>query len=206
MASVLQKFLSMNGVLTEILQYQKNLQNCIMQGSVWKNIVASNKENDSSCLPVILFYDDFEVGNPLGSHAGIHKLGGVYLSLPFLPSHYVSQLRNIFMLALFHSSDRIRFGNKVVFEPIIQQLNFLSNAGINVSTDVYEGVIKFRVVCISGDNFGLNSMLGFVESFVANHCCRICTANKQQLQSMQFQDENLLLTIDKYERSFQNGY
>lgn len=42
-------------------------------------------------LPLLIYFDDFEVDNPLGSHAGIHKLGGVYVSLPFLPPHYVSQ-------------------------------------------------------------------------------------------------------------------
>lgn len=57
------------------------------------------------------------------------------------------------------------------------------------------------VVCISGHNLGLNSMLGFVESFVASHCCRICTANKQQLQSMLFQNDDLLRTMDKYDEA-----
>lgn len=26
-------------------------------------------------FPIFLFFDDYEVGNPLGSHSGIHKLG-----------------------------------------------------------------------------------------------------------------------------------
>lgn len=30
-------------------------------------------------LPIFLFFDDYEVGNALGSHSGIHKLGAVYI-------------------------------------------------------------------------------------------------------------------------------
>lgn len=35
---------------------------------------------DSSAIQIVVYYDDVEVANPLGSHRGVHKLGRVCLS------------------------------------------------------------------------------------------------------------------------------
>lgn len=101
----------------------------------------------------------------------IHKLGGVYVSLPCLPPNYSSQLSGIFVLGLFHSSDRVRFGNGMIFRRIIDEINYLSHTGFVVDTDVFQGTIKFRLGALTGDNLGLHSMLGFVERFSANYPC-----------------------------------
>lgn len=34
-------------------------------------------------LPLFLFADDFECGNPLGSSKGFHKITGMYVTMPF---------------------------------------------------------------------------------------------------------------------------
>jgi len=43
------------------------------------------KEHDKNqmVLPIFMFFDDYEVGNSLGSHSDIHKLGAVYLLVYF---------------------------------------------------------------------------------------------------------------------------
>lgn len=46
-----------------------------------------------------------EVGNLLGSHSEIHRLGAVYFSIPSISTIYQSKLENIFLAFLFHSSD-----------------------------------------------------------------------------------------------------
>ncbi|KAL4710135.1 hypothetical protein ACJJTC_016537 [Scirpophaga incertulas] len=207
---ILEFFFSINNVLKDTLDYL----NCIMknpfgienivQGSVWKEKINSELEKENEMiLPIVVYFDDFEVGNPLGSHAGIHKLGGVYVSLPCLPPHYVSQLQHIFILALFHSSDRLKFGNNVVFSKVIDELNNLKDKGVNVKTEVYTGVIKFHVAALTGDNLGLNGILGFVESFSANRPCRICRANKEEIKSMCFQDNTLLRNNSNYSHDLQ---
>lgn len=43
-------------------------------------------------------------------------------------------------------------------------------------------------------------MLGFVESFTASYCCRICSAKKEEMQSMLYQCDNLLRTNANYEQ------
>lgn len=150
-------------------------------------------------LPLIIYFDDFEIGNPLGSHAGIHKLGAIYVSVPCLPPHYVTLLQNILLVAIFHSTDRTSFGNNIIFQKVFDVLNDLKINGIHVETDVYNGKIKFNVAAVTGDNLGLNAMLGFVESFSANRPCRICTANKKQIKTLLYEDDTLLRNNVNYE-------
>jgi len=50
---------------------------------------------------LFLYYDDFETGNPLGTAAGIHKVGALYGSMATLPPHHASSLENIFLIYLF---------------------------------------------------------------------------------------------------------
>jgi len=119
----------MKNVLFETLLYlnkYKLYNSALMnftQGSVWRK---KQKDHKSQIvLPIFLFFDDYEVGNPLGSHSGIHKLGAVYVSIPCLPPHRQSSLNTIFLTLLFHSSDRQKFGNNIIFKPVIDELNFL---------------------------------------------------------------------------------
>lgn len=46
---------------------------------LWREIL-KNYAN-SIVIPIFLFFDDFEINNPLGSHVSIHKLGAAYILL-----------------------------------------------------------------------------------------------------------------------------
>lgn len=205
----LKSFFSRGSVLKDTLDYLHNLQEFpfgienIVQGSVWKNMSESFVTDGELNLPLVLYFDDFEIGNPLGSHAGVHKLGGVYISIPCLPPNYVSLLQNIFIVALFHSSDRIQFGNHITFQKVFDLLNDLKKNGIHVETEKYKGIIKFHLPVVTGDNLGLNGVLGFVESFSANRPCRVCVANKQQIQSMLYENVDLLRNEQNYSNHLQ---
>lgn len=52
---------------------------------------------------------------------------------------------------------------------------------------------------ITGDNLGLNSIFEFVESFLANFCCRLCRMIKSSLRVSWKEDESLLRTKRNYE-------
>lgn len=64
----------------------------------------------------------------------------------------------------------------------------LSDEGIEFQGNTYKVVI-WQVV---GDNLRLNKLLGFVESFSANFCCRFCLAKKNVLHKMVKEDVGLL--------------
>jgi hypothetical protein len=200
--SVLVKFFQMKNVLKDTLDYideckvNNYLIRNFIEGSLWQDKLKTHGED--LVLPFFLYFDDFEIGNPLGSHAGLHKIGALYLSIPCLPPHYTSQLKNIFVAQLFHSCDREKFGNKVVFSPIIDEINYLKTVGITVQTENYCGTVKFELGLIVGDNLGLHSICGFVESFSANYPCRYCTINKDVLKTQCFNDEALARTKESY--------
>lgn len=54
-----------------------------IQGSLWQEKIT--KYNNKTVLPIFLYFDDYETGNPLGSHAGKNKLGAIYVSFASLP-------------------------------------------------------------------------------------------------------------------------
>lgn len=63
----------------------------------------------------ILFFDDYDVDNHLGSHSGILKLEIIYLTIPCIPIYHQSFLSNIFLYLLFHTFDWLQFGNHNIY-------------------------------------------------------------------------------------------
>lgn len=207
--SVLKNFFQMKNVLSDTLEYMNKCKHSkkillnFVQGSVWKD---KEKYHESqTVLPIVLFFDDYEIGNPLGSHSGIHKLGAVYISIPCIPPHRQSSLNTIFLALLFHSSDRQKFGNNVIFKPLIDELNYLRHTGIDIDIDGFKGIIKFELGVIIGDNLGVHSITGFVESFSSNYPCRICNIRKEEMKKQCYADDNLLRTVDQYNFDVNEG-
>jgi len=102
------------------------------------------------------------------------------------PPQYLSSLDNIFPVFLFHTQDRgyESISNKQMFSALIKELVSLQEEGIIIFINGKEIKIYFSLGLVLGDNLGLNSILGFVESFSANFYCRICKSPKQELQQM----------------------
>lgn len=204
---VLTQFFSLKDVLLDTLKYIESLNNNMLlpnsavenfiQGSYWKTVQQRN--SDRIVMPLFLFYDDYEPGNVLGSRAGQHKLGAIYISIPCLPPCRSSVLTNIFLLLLFHSSDRACFGNNVIFQCVIEELNFLSEHGISIDIPDFKGKIYFELGLILGDNLGIHSMTGFLESFSANYPCRVCRVRKEVMKYQVEEDISLLRNTENYE-------
>lgn len=178
----LKQFLELPNVFTKIVEYinnevsSQNVITSIYQGIIWKKI--QSNFFPKTVFPLLLFFDDLEPCNVLGSRAGLYKLGTVYISLACIPQEYASLLENIFLAQLFYSHDRQTFGNKKVFKDLINDLLFLENEGLTIHIESKPHQIFFTLFLILGDNLGLNSILGFTESFNADYCCRICLSPK----------------------------
>jgi hypothetical protein len=87
--------------------------------------------------------------------------------LACIPTDYISLLENIFLAQLFYSSDRSFYGNKKSFGALIKEFAYLEKEGITICIDSKEVRIYLTLVLVLGDNLGLNSILGFQESFSA---------------------------------------
>ena len=97
----------------------------ILQANLWITKYAKKCTSDYIILPLYLFFDDIEVGNPLGSHAGVNKFGVLYVSLACLPPHLASKLNTIIFSTIFHTSDKKRTDNESAFKHIIDEINYL---------------------------------------------------------------------------------
>lgn len=88
-------------VFNKVISYQRelilsnNLSN-IINGSLFKSFFEIKRDDSSEVLPLVLYFDDVETGNPLGSHSGTYKLGAVYCSLATVPPEYSNRLEDIF--------------------------------------------------------------------------------------------------------------
>lgn len=174
-----------------------NLIYNFMKSKLWHDKIKNN--SDKIILPLFLYYDDFEVNDPLGSHASIQKLGAVYVTLACLPPELSSTLDNKILTSLFKTEHKKSFGSWAIFKDLIEELNYLETTGINVTVNNEENTIYFTLGLIIGDNLGLHSILGFTESFVATYPCRFCKSTKYECHLQTIQNDNRLRNYENYE-------
>lgn len=149
-------------------------------GSYYKNHPLFSKNQNA--LQIQLFFDEFETANPLGSKHGIHKVGSIYFILRNFTPKVNSALLNIHLVALFHSQDIKKYGMNAILEPIVRDIKVLESTGINLPFSDQQ--IYGTVAQVTGDNLGLHTVLGFVESFSARYFCRFCIADKNECQGL----------------------
>lgn len=213
MNKILKSFLEIPEVFRTIIDYQEKflcdqnygkngLMSNIIHGSLWKN--RKNVCDKKHILPIILYFDDFETGNPLGSHAGFYKMGAVYFTIATIPPEYGTRLENIFLAYIFHSTDRVHYGNEITFNIIINQLNQLENEGIFIETEQGTHNIFFSLAAIIGDNLGIHSIFGLHENFSSNYYCRFCTAPKAEMTNQISEKEQYIRLKNDYEGHVSN--
>ena len=104
---------------------------------------------DSNAIQIVLYYDDVEVANPLGSHRGVHKLGKglliqactcincliiIYLLCIGLFYYFIaniepklrSALRCTQLIACITVPNLEKYGLEMVLKPFIRDVNKLS--------------------------------------------------------------------------------
>ena len=146
-------------------------------------------------LQLAVYNDDIELGNPLGSRAGVNKLTMYYFMVT--NSLNRSSLSSIHLAMVAHASDVKRFGHTKILKPLIDDLKLLEN-GIELQSAGAK--VYGTVVNLPGDNLAANESQGFVGSFSANYFCRFCkmhssdckTACKQVVALLRTQESHML--------------
>lgn len=116
----LQTVLQVPGLFNKMQEYvnklssDKQFLSNFVQGDLWLKKYKNISQNQI-VFRLFIYLDEFEVGNPLGIHAGEQKLGGVYASLACLPPHLANKLENVFLSTICHSKYVNQFGNEKIF-------------------------------------------------------------------------------------------
>ena len=199
---VLKKFLEQPGVWNSIQSHKLSVNSDTVlrdfhDGEYYKN---HGILSDDNCISLGLYNDDMETANPLGSHATIHKLGFLYYIVKNLPPKYNSTLVNCHLLQVYYSADVKKYGFCHILEPFVQEMRKLEVDGLDICVEGKPIHIKVTLGQVSGDNLGMHSLFGFVESFSANYPCRFCTMHKAEMQSNYLEDIALLRSKDVHNR------
>ena len=133
---------------------------------------AFHSENPSA-LRLILYHDDIEVANPLGSRAGVHKLTMFYYTVH---GQSDSKLQLIHLAIVCHASDVKEYGYASILKPFIRDLKALY-CGVEIqmaNTSVPGPTMMATLEHVVGDNLAANAILGMNQSFSGGHFCRFC--------------------------------
>ena len=195
---LLTKLLEIPGTLDAIFTWQQRNDGDLSDfydGEYCKQHPLFSKEVS---VPLLLYNDDCETVNPLGSKVGVHKLGLIYFTIKSLPPEFQSKLSSHFLLAVYKSDDAKTYGIDSVLLPVIEELKDLEDNGIYLDTPYFKGKIRFSVAQLCGDNLGLNAILGFSESFSSNYFCRMCKTHKTTTRKQTKEDVTLLRNETNY--------
>lgn len=172
----------------------RHIQNTIFQNKRPSDVSSGYKsfhdgsflrENSFLCegelkLPLILYIDDFEVCNPLGTSRKKHKVTAVYWVFADIPATLRSTLTSIYLTILCKANDVNQYGYAKVLDPLLKDLKSFEDNGIFVPS--LGKVVKGTVLAVVADNLGAHSIAGFVESLSASHFCRFCIGERSQIQ------------------------
>ena len=165
----------------EKLENNDILLSNLVQGTFWK----SKKEQfrNRLLLPLLLYQDDFETNNALGSARGLGKIGAVYCVIPCLAPHMQSKTEKIFVLTLCRSEDQKKVSLRKFYEKAVAELAHLGNAGSEISTKSGPVRSYFSLAGVIGDTLAVHILLGFVRGFTANHPCRFCLIHYRDMST-----------------------
>ena len=131
---------------------------------------------------IMMYMDEFEIVNPIGSAKNKHKILAFYYTLCELPPHERQNSEKIQLILMVNSNDAKEFNKEMYLGLLIRDLKDLESEGL----DFKGKKLKVSLHCILGDNLGSNWVGGFVENFSANiQSCRFCLINKDGIQEKQ---------------------
>lgn len=132
-------------------------------------------------LSIIIYIDDFEIANPLGTSKKMYKVCAIYWTLANLPVKYRSVLHCTQLALLCNSNDVRQFGYDKVFAPLLSDLKILEQVGVYI--EPLGDCLKGTIYSVVADNLAAHGLAGFSESFRSTYFCRFCFATQTCMQT-----------------------
>ena len=157
-------------------------------GELWQNCSTKND------FKIMLYYDELEVVNPLGSYTSKHKLGIFYYTVLNLPPHLRSSHSAINILAIAKYADIKSEGISTLLSMLVDELKQL-HRGFTWQNKW----CSLHCLCLVGDIPAVSLLSGFKEGVgFANRPCRLCHVSKAELGSKYKLSDLDLRTNDSY--------
>lgn len=139
--------------------------------------------SNETSLQIILYNDDFEVSNPIGTFTKKQKINAMYFTIGNIHPKYRSKLHVIQLVWLCKSLLIQKYGLFKISELLIEHLQTLEEQGIKICKEGKEFLFHGTVSMIIADNLASHQLGGFMESFRANRICRFCMCTYEELKS-----------------------
>lgn len=176
---------------------QDNLMKDICDGQYISN--SPLFERNSNALQILLYNDDIEIVNPLGTHVKKHKITLFYASFANIPPEYRSKLQSIFLIAVAKSKYLKHHGFGKLLKDFIDTVNKMSSDGLQIVVNGLPRTIKGALVMTPADTPAANSLGGFKEGVgFAYKKCRTCLISNNEI--------NRIFRDDAFNPRTHNGY
>ncbi|XP_040070153.1 uncharacterized protein LOC120843001 [Ixodes scapularis] len=153
----------------------------VTDGEFTKELI---RNGDQDSILILLYTDELEIVNPLGSAAGTHKLLVVYFSIVNFHPKYRSQLSSMHVLAVVKYADVKTYGLQPILDPLLTDLSLLRESGFDVCHDGVNHHVTVTVVGVVRDNLSLHRIGGFSACFGKGKVCRFCLASSKELKRL----------------------
>ena len=142
----------------------------------------SNKffQSNPEAVPLLMFQDELEVANPLGSGKTKHKMNMTYFTTYEVQSALRSKIQSVQLVSIVKSKLWKKHGNMKTNRRLLSDLKVLESEGIVINKPV-KRTIKAGLMVIVGDNLGLHQLSELNCCFSSGHICRICQATYEQV-------------------------
>ncbi|XP_033231553.1 uncharacterized protein LOC117182573, partial [Belonocnema kinseyi] len=97
------------------------------------------------------------------------------------------------------------YGNDDVFRKLVDEINYLQDNGLSFKLNGEEIMIYFAIGLFMANNLGLNSAMGYVESFRGTYFCRLCKAKLKDTHHDCYERKHLLRKKEEYEEDLEKG-
>ncbi|KAJ8668472.1 hypothetical protein QAD02_010135 [Eretmocerus hayati] len=130
-----------------------------------------------------LYYDEFEIVNPIGSKTGIHKIGACYYIIDNLPDHMKSELSNIHVLFLCYDVDVKKYSFDQIFGRFIVDLEKLeSPEGVTIQINGDDFILRATISSFCADTLAAHAVCNLMGPS-ATHFCRRCMYSRDDLHA-----------------------
>ena len=140
--------------------------------------------SDPYALQLIVYYDEVETVNPIGSYVKKHKLGCMFFFLGNVRPKFRSTFKAIHLVAVCKYVDVVKYSMDAFLAPFVEDIKTLFGDGIQVLINNEYRTIRGTLLAFLADTLAAHAVGGFKGSMsFALRICRTCMATTTDISS-----------------------